>query len=104
MITTSEPVTGEPVVLHFAGDIDLATGHFLLTAIDAALTQGARAIVIDLSLVTFFGSTGIHTLIEGRERIAAAGATLTIAAISGPVRRALTITDSFELLGLERTD
>jgi anti-sigma B factor antagonist len=104
MVLTSGTTTGEPVVLHFTGDIDLATGQVVLNAVDAALAQGARSIVVDLSLVTFFGSSGIHTLIEGRARAAAAGGSMTITEMSRPVHRALAVSDAYEQLGLESPD
>ena len=72
-----------------SGEIDLLTAP---TMIDAVLKSSFAE--LDLSEVTFMGSTGLHALLVLRQQRAA----LRIVAVSPAVQRLLAITDMTELL------
>jgi anti-sigma B factor antagonist len=47
-----------------AGDVDMVTRPALAERLRAAMHDDNRHLVIDLSAVAYFGSTGLHTLVE----------------------------------------
>ncbi|QDC17388.1 anti-sigma factor antagonist (plasmid) [Rhodococcus ruber] len=75
------------------GDIDLLTAPQLRTAIHEALADAPRAVVIDLSAVTFLASVGIAALLDAH---AAAGAEVPFAVVA----RGAATARPLELLGL----
>ncbi|XVV08591.1 STAS domain-containing protein [Actinoplanes sp. CA-131856] len=52
------------VVVHVAGDIDMATSPALDGVLSDVLLQRPDLLALDLSEVTFFGSAGVHTLVR----------------------------------------
>ena len=62
------------LVVVVAGEVDMLTSPQLRMAIDEALVKlGDRALVVDLSGVTFFGSAGLQVLAVAAIRIRRAG-------------------------------
>jgi anti-sigma B factor antagonist len=56
--------TGHQIVVHAAGDVDLATAPLLVLALsEATAAPGAREVVVDLTKVEFFGAIGLTTLL-----------------------------------------
>ena len=68
------------LVLHVAGEIDLATVAVLRHAIDQLLSRADGSAVIDLSGVTFMDCQGIAALFEAAGRAHAAGVGLSAVA------------------------
>jgi anti-sigma B factor antagonist len=89
MANVSESAAGDPLVLYLTGEIDLTTTHVLVSAVDSAIDRGARSVAFDLGGVTFFGSSGILSLLHARDRLTATGVSMTITEMSRPVRRAM---------------
>ena len=57
----------EAVVLAVAGEIDIATGTRLRSALSEVLEEpGARVVVLDLTDVSYMASTGIAVLMDAR--------------------------------------
>jgi anti-anti-sigma factor len=88
------PDHGGVRVLQADGDLDVLAVPALLT--DAAsLVAGARGVVLDLSAVTFFDSSGVRLVDRlAREASRAGAAYRVVAPAGGPARRVL------ELVGL----
>ncbi len=65
-LLTVEPArVGSAVVVAVKGEIDIATGPRLRAALADALDQpGSGPVVVDLSKVTFLGSTGVAVLVD----------------------------------------
>jgi anti-sigma B factor antagonist len=83
---------GETRTLRLRGELDLATAPSLEGALSEAFDDGATALVLDLSALTFIDSTGIALLIGaiGRE---AAGTTVRFVPSQAPaVTRVLRLT------------
>lgn len=55
------------------GDVDMVTRPALARTLTEAIRDANPHLVIDLSGVAFFGSTGLHTLVELLDRQHAAG-------------------------------
>jgi anti-anti-sigma factor len=88
----------EPARLAVAGDIDMATSESLLDAIDDTLTADVHALDIDVSRVTFCGSTGIAASVMARRRAQEQGKTLRLVNLNSCVERVLTLTGLLEHL------
>lgn len=65
LLTLSEARHGSVTVLTADGEIDVSTGPQLRAALSEVLAQdGADAVVVDLSGITFMGSTAIAVLVD----------------------------------------
>jgi anti-anti-sigma factor len=65
LITLTTTRIGSAAVVTVAGELDLHTARTLMGTVDEALTSSdLDSIVIDLSAVTFLGSSGLGTLAE----------------------------------------
>jgi anti-sigma B factor antagonist len=79
-------------VLNVAGEVDVGTAPTLVAALEAALTSWEREIWVDLTGVTFMDSSGLHALMEIRDRLQRDGRRFAVIAPRGPVRRVLELT------------
>jgi anti-sigma B factor antagonist len=86
-------VEGECAVLALEGELDFAVQQQARAAIERA--SDARVLVIDLRDLTFMDTSGIHLLLETRDRCRASGRMLLIVRGSALVHRGLAV------LGLE---
>ncbi|MFR9750063.1 STAS domain-containing protein [Nocardia sp. 004] len=81
-MTTTIVAHDEATVLTVAGEIDLATAPALENAIDSVLSGKPKALIIDLTAVSFLASAGMAALVAAHQR---AGATTAIAIVAeGP--------------------
>lgn len=79
-------------VVHLAGELDLVTTHILQERLWPLLDQPRRAVLLDLSEVTFLGSTGLADLVNAKERAGRSGIRLLLVASGRPVLRPLEAT------------
>lgn len=78
------------------GDIDLLTAPQLRTAIHEVLADAPRAVVVDLSAVTFLASVGIAALLDAHAAAGGAGTEVLFAVVA----RGAATARPLELLGL----
>ncbi len=90
-------------VLRTTGEIDMSNSETVREQIVEALDNGARALVLDLSEVTFFASSGIAALAHAREYAKESGNRLIHVVASRSVRRSLEATAMDRLLPLHET-
>lgn len=90
-------VIGRRTKLAVFGELDMATAPELRSAVDAALSAGARDVWIDLSATEFMDSAGLHVLLETRARLAAVRGRFALICADGAVRHVLRIS------GVDRT-
>lgn len=83
---TSE--TGGTMVVSLSGDVDLSHSPALRKAL-MELMFDRRAVVVDLSAVTYVDSSGVAGLVEAYQMARKNGTSFILAAISDPVRRVL---------------
>ncbi|PWW63165.1 STAS domain-containing protein [Actinokineospora spheciospongiae] len=98
----NEPVTatverGEGrVVVRVSGEVDMATAPVLAEALDRAFTGGDPArVVVDLTGVSFFASSGLALLAQTSARARARDTdtdVVVVVAPGGPTERAITVT------------
>jgi anti-sigma B factor antagonist len=80
---------GARAVVRVTGEIDIATTPELDDAVDALTTP---AIVLDLTGVTFMGSSGLASLLRAAKRAAELGGSLELQTPSRSVRDLLAMT------------
>ena len=70
------------------------------TALDAAVTESPRRVVVDMSEVTYIDSTAIHTLLSAYRRLTGQGGELCLVVEHPSIRRVLSILRIDKLAGL----
>lgn len=85
---------GRRRVLAVDGEVDIASVPALSDAIGVALSDGAAELWIDLTDTQFMDSSGLHALLDTRQKAAALNRRFAIVCPAGPVRRV------FELAGV----
>lgn len=90
---TARDVSAGVVVVAVAGELDMATAPVVDEYVRRRLGGVSRALVLDLSGVTFLGSTGINLLIALGTECEAVGAELRLVATTKAVLHPLELTD-----------
>ncbi|SER76612.1 anti-anti-sigma factor [Lentzea xinjiangensis] len=85
-------------VVRVGGEIDTSTTGDLWVVVEAETGRAARAVVVELSEVTFFGSAGISLLIQARQAARDHGIGFAVAAEQTTVLKPLRIAQIDELL------
>ena len=78
---------GGAVVVRVYGDVDAITVPLLETALLTELDARPKLLVVDLAGVTWFGVSGLITLVDVQEVAAATGVSVRIAGAAPSVRR-----------------
>ena len=91
METSVETVDGY-MVIHVAGEVDLASAPALDEQIAALMAHGPQQLVIDLSEVTFMDSTGLGVLVKALKRSRETGTRLDLIVTSERVLKVFAIT------------
>src|SRR3954464_9816974 len=76
----------EPNVLPLEGEIDLHVSPRISAALAAMIEQKPPRLVVDLSKVSYIGSSGLAVLIEGMQNVEAYGGKFIIAGIQDNVK------------------
>ncbi|WP_189256163.1 STAS domain-containing protein [Lentzea flava] len=92
-------VTGA-VVVSVEGEIDVDTADVVLDALRLGFESGPPAVVADLTEVSFFGSTGISTLITAHELADEHCKDFHVVAPHRTVKRPLQVTGVADVLSL----
>jgi anti-sigma B factor antagonist len=92
--------TDGATVVQVSGDVDLDTHAAVEDAILTALRSGAGPVVVDLAAVPFLDSSGVRTLLHGRQEAIERETTLTVRGARPIVARVLRLTNVADLLGL----
>ena len=86
---------GGIVVVHVAGEIDLASAPGLGNQLSSAVPNKALGLVIDLTRTTYLDSSGISLVFDLAERLRRRGQELRLVIPEGaPLRRVLRIVDA----------
>jgi anti-anti-sigma factor len=101
-LAVRRPESGH-AVLEVAGEIDMATAPQLANALAGLLHQDDRVIVVDLSAVSFLGSSGLAALVYAHGALDP-GTALRIVASRREVRRAFAVTGLDGWLPLYQSD
>lgn len=82
-ITTSVEHRDDITLLTVGEVVDLATAPALEEAIDGLLAEEPKALIVDLSDVTFLASVGLRLLVSTHEKVSRSGQFAVVA--SGPI-------------------
>lgn len=82
-ITTSVEHRDDITLLTVGEVVDLATAPVLEEAIDGLLAEVPKALIVDLSGVTFLASVGLRLLVSTHEKVGESGQFAVVA--SGPI-------------------
>lgn len=96
-LSQSRAGAGQVAVVHVSGELDMATVGDLHAALDGALELSAAGVILDLSGVAFFDSSGLHALDEIRQAAAAHEAPLALVCPQERLMRLFEITELKDL-------
>ena len=85
-------------VLLVEGEIDVATAPRLIAALNDAVADAVRSVVIDLTSVGFMDSTGLALLINAHRRLTRRRKGFAVVCPAGPLRRVFELTDMMDTL------
>ncbi|MFI6097054.1 STAS domain-containing protein [Lentzea sp. NPDC051213] len=88
------------VVVAVEGEMDVDTADIVLDALRLGFESPSPAVVADLTGVSFFGSTGISTLITAHELAGEYGTDFHVVAPHRAVKRPLQVTGVVDVLSL----
>ncbi|HEV2778047.1 MAG TPA: STAS domain-containing protein [Actinophytocola sp.] len=80
------------VIVSVAGDVDTSSAVHLQEVIAGSVERAAERVVIDLTAVTFFGSTGLAVLAEAASHAAQRNLALRVVANHPTVARPIRVT------------
>jgi anti-anti-sigma factor len=83
------------------GELDIASAPRLEAELRRAETADVERVAIDLADVEFIDSSGLHALINARERLGRKGLEFSLSRVSSQVRRLLELTGTGRLLAAE---
>jgi anti-anti-sigma factor len=83
---------GAVAVVRVTGEIDMVSRDAVERTVNRALDGDAEAVVVDLTGVTFFGSSGLQMLAEARQHARARAVPVRLVVSSRRVLRPLEIT------------
>jgi anti-sigma B factor antagonist len=87
-----DPVEGALLVIA-TGELDLAAAPRLATVLSMATAGAEPCLVLDLTAVDFIDSTALGAIMHASTEAEASGKAMLVAALEGPVRRLLEITN-----------
>ncbi|MFJ6676588.1 STAS domain-containing protein [Actinosynnema sp. NPDC091369] len=90
-------------VVEVVGEIDMACDRPIRAAVTDQLDRRPAALVLDLTRVDFFGSTGIQLVVEAVVKAADRGVALALATDRRAVLRPLEITDVHHMVTIHPT-
>jgi anti-sigma B factor antagonist len=97
---TVEPLPGQALRVRVAGEVTMDNVAELKTVLFRAIDDvRAKAVEVDLSLVTFIDSTGIGKLVAARAHAISNNSDLWVVHPSPGVRRVLSLLGLLEILG-----
>jgi anti-sigma B factor antagonist len=85
-------------LLLVGGELDIATAPRLLNALNGAVQEALRSLVVDISQVDFMDSTGLALLINAHRRLTRRRKGFAVVCPPGPLWRVFEITDMVDTL------
>ncbi|MDX8055528.1 STAS domain-containing protein [Lentzea sp. BCCO 10_0798] len=73
-------LTPDVVVLRVSGELDTTSSGSLTGPLENHVTEGLRAVVVDLGGVRFLGSAGLEALVLGQQRASKTGVEFVVVA------------------------
>lgn len=89
VITLERQLGSATCVAHLSGDVDAVTAPVVREALDTAISEGCRSIVLDLTNVTYLDSSALGLLVWADHRLQPCSGTLLLAGAGRDVARIL---------------
>jgi len=99
----AQPNVAEVQCFALDGRLDARSATTILAPVTAAVTAGARAIVIDLSGVSFMSSSGLRALLLIRRELNEHHGSLALCGLQAPVEEVFVITGFSQVFEIYRT-
>jgi anti-sigma B factor antagonist len=77
-LSVSESTVESWAVLEVRGEVDVHSAPELLKRLTKVLDSGSKSVIVDLNGLAFIDSTGLGTLVAGRNHASESGATLRL--------------------------
>jgi anti-anti-sigma factor len=90
---------GDTVEITLGGELDLHTSELLTAAIEQAVADGPRAVVLDADGLSFADSAGLRALLTARDTAQQSDIELRLARVSPALGRLLDVTGLREVFG-----
>jgi anti-sigma B factor antagonist len=94
------PIDARTRVIEPHGEIDLATAPNLKAALDAAMDEGARYVLVDFADVAFLDSTGIGVLLSVERKLRTRDGKLIVVCDEPLIRRVFEIGGLTDVLNI----
>jgi anti-anti-sigma factor len=94
---------GSTTVVHVSGEIDMTSRDAVERSLNRVIDGRPDAVVVDLTDVAFFGSSGLQMLVEVRRRAQELGVSLRLVANTRKVLRPLEITGMTSVFPVRQT-
>jgi len=85
------PLEEQPNVLPLEGEIDLHVSPGVAESLRTIIAKKPKVVVVDLTKVTYFDSSGLAALIEGMQKVQEYGGRLALAGVQESVTHILEI-------------
>jgi len=96
--------TGAPAqIFDLAGRLDAVSSQAAIARVYAAISAGARYVLLDMSQVTFLSSSGLRALLLVRKELLAQNGELRLCALKPPVREVFTLTGFTQVFAIHST-
>lgn len=103
LIDLTVSVREQAVVVSVSGEIDMLTAPTLRSCLEHQLKQRPQLIVVDLSSISFLGSSGLAVLVAMQRRAGETGTTLRLVCSTRAVLRPLQATGLDEVFQVSGT-
>jgi anti-anti-sigma factor len=87
--------------IRLRGDLDMCSAPLLEENLAVLRDSGCRDVTIDISQLAFCDCSGLNVLLKAHAALRREDGGLTLAGITGPVRRILELTGMADALGVE---
>jgi anti-sigma B factor antagonist len=94
---------GQAAVISAPVEIDLTDAGDLRGCLLSAIGNGARVVVVDMTVTAFCDCGGVHAIVDCLELAATVGASLRLAVCAPAVRQVFIITGAARLIGIYPT-
>jgi serine/threonine-protein kinase RsbW len=96
--------TQEPAqIFDLAGRLDAVSSQAAIARVYAAISAGARHVLLDMSQVTFLSSSGLRALLLVRKELLAQNGELRLCALKPQVREVFTLTGFTQVFAIHST-
>ena len=95
--------TKNAVVLSVGGSLDSTSSPELGECLEPVITEGDKAVVLDLSGTSYVSSAGLRVLLSTTKRLRAAGRSIVVCGVSANIMEVIKVTGFHRILEIRDT-